>query len=169
MNRAVFLDRDGTLIVDTGFPSRPEEVRILPGVPEALSALGDAGYRLVVVTNQSGIGRGLLTEEDYRRVHREVERRLDIRFDGVYHCPHRPEAKCSCRKPAPGMLLRAAEEHSIDLASSWAVGDRERDVRAGLAAGCGAVLLGGGPLPPGARAARDLPHAVELILAGNGP
>jgi D-glycero-D-manno-heptose 1,7-bisphosphate phosphatase len=162
--RAVFLDRDGTLIEDTGYLSRPEEVRVLPGVTAALGRLAAAGYALVVVTNQSGIGRGYFSEDDYRAVDRAFRSAIGVPLDAVHLCPHAPEANCSCRKPAPGMLRTAARELGIELERSWAVGDRERDVLAGLAAGCRAVLIGGGPGPAGARVAPDLEGAVEIIL-----
>jgi D-glycero-D-manno-heptose 1,7-bisphosphate phosphatase len=163
--RAVFLDRDGTLIEDPGYLSRPEGVRVLPGASEALRRLRAAGFLLVVVTNQSGIGRGYYSEEDYARVHAATEEALGLRFDGERHCPHAPESKCSCRKPAPGMLHAAARELAIDLGRSFLVGDRESDVGAGIAAGCGAVLLGAGPAPEGVLSAADLRAAADLILA----
>ena len=162
---AVFLDRDGTLNEDVGYLSRPEEVHILPGVPEALADLRSAGYLLVVVTNQSGIGRGYYTEEEYRSVDEAVREGLGLEPDLVLHCPHAPGAKCSCRKPAPGMLRRASRELGIDLGRSFMVGDRERDTAAGAAAGCRPILLTDGPAPAGVRAAADLSAAVELILA----
>lgn len=163
--RAVFLDRDGTLIEDVGYLSRPEEVRVLPGVTAALESLRAAGFALVVVTNQSGIGRGYYSEEDYRAVDGAVRAALGVPLDAVRHCPHAPQAKCSCRKPAPGMLRSAAEELGIELERSWAVGDGERDVLAGLSAGCRAILIGEGTPPAGARAAPDLPAAAKIILA----
>jgi histidinol-phosphate phosphatase family protein len=162
---AVFLDRDGTLIEDPGYLSRPEGVRVLPGVPAALRRLRAAGCLLVLVSNQSGIGRGYYAEEDYARVHAATEAALGFRFDGERHCPHHPDSKCSCRKPAPGMLLSAARKLSIDLRRSFVVGDRESDVLAGRAAGCRAVLIGPGPAPEGVLTAPDLAGAADLILA----
>lgn len=147
--RAIFLDRDGTLNVDTGYVHRAADWRWLPGVPHALARFRAAGWLLVVVSNQSGIARGIFGPAELHA----LERRLDEQLtplgaapDAWYHCPHLPEVTgpCDCRKPAPGMLLRAATEMNIDLAASWMIGDRLRDVRAGLAAGCRAVLLRSG-------------------------
>jgi len=162
--KAVFLDRDGTLIEDPGYLSRPGDVRVLPGVPDALRRLSDAGYALVVVTNQSGIGRGYYSEDDYRLVTSAFRGALGVSLAAVHHCPHAPDAKCSCRKPAPGMLQTAAREREIDLGRSWMVGDSDGDVLAGHAAGCRAVLIGRGPPPEGAWSAPDLEGAVEIIL-----
>jgi histidinol-phosphate phosphatase family protein len=161
---AVFLDRDGTLMEDTGYPSDPGQVRVLPGVPAGLRRLRAAGYRLVLATNQSGIARGLLSEDGFSRVTAALERASGCLFDGVYHCPHGPDSKCSCRKPAPGMLLAAARDLDLDLARSFSVGDRGRDAEAGRAAGARSVLLGAGPAPGGVLLAADFPAAVELIL-----
>lgn len=165
---AVFLDRDGTLIADRHYLADPGEVEILPGVDEAMARLRSAGYLLVVISNQSGIGRGYFTEADHDRVTEEVRRRLSTPPDAFYHCPHRPDFGCACRKPKPGLLLRAARDLPIDLAASWSVGDRERDCLAGLATGGRAVLLAPGPAPEGALVARDLAEAVERILAPAG-
>ena len=171
---AVFLDRDGTLIEDREYLSDPAGVRLLPGVPEGLRRLREAGFALVVVTNQSGIGRGWMTDADYAAVAAEVDRQLaeyDIVFDAVYFCPARPDANDPDRKPAPGMFLRAARELDIDLAKSYSVGDSLRDVIAGRDAGCRAGILvqTGKPLPEpdqrlGWRIAADFREAVEVIL-----
>jgi D-glycero-D-manno-heptose 1,7-bisphosphate phosphatase len=162
---AIFLDRDGTLIEDTGYLSDPALVRVLPGVNEALAKLKAAGYLLIVTTNQSGIGRGYYTERDYERVNEAMRSELRVPLDGIYHCPHTPSHGCACRKPAPGMLLRAARDHRIEYVHSWTVGDRERDVMAGLALGCRGVYVGKNPTPPGAHRSRDLAEAAEFILS----
>ncbi|HEX6560271.1 MAG TPA: HAD family hydrolase, partial [Longimicrobiales bacterium] len=130
---AVFLDRDGTLIVEREYLSDPDGVEFLPGVFDALRTLRDAGYRLVVVTNQSGIARGLLSLDDYRQVERRVEdvlAREGITLDGVYFCPHHPDytGLCDCRKPKLGMYRAAERNLGIDLAHSVFVGDRVKDV-----------------------------------------
>ena len=161
---AVFLDRDGTLIEDMDYLSDPARVRVLPGVRAALGRLRAAGFLLVIVTNQSGIGRGYFTEDDHAAVAAAVRTALDIDLDGEYHCPHAPDDGCDCRKPSPGMLCRAAEDLAIDLSRSVMVGDREGDALAGLAAGCRSVVLGTGPAPEAAERARDLSAAVALIL-----
>ena len=141
---AVFLDRDGTLIDDVGYPRDPARVRLVEGAAEALAQLREAGFRLVVVSNQSGIGRGLISEDEARSVHErfvaELERR-GARLDGVRYCPHAPEAACDCRKPAPGMLLAAADELGLDLDASFMVGDKSSDVEAGHRAGARTILL----------------------------
>jgi histidinol-phosphate phosphatase family protein len=139
LRRAVFMDRDGTLIHDVGYPNDPGAVRLLPGAAIALAKLKELGFLLIVVSNQSGIGRGLVTPEQARQVHAEVESQLAdfmVRLDGAYYCPHAPEDGCVCRKPSPGMLLRAARELSIDLNRSFMVGDKISDLEAGRAAGC---------------------------------
>ncbi|MES1243411.1 MAG: HAD family hydrolase [Acidobacteriota bacterium] len=149
--RALLLDRDGTLVADAGYLAEPSGLRLLPGVAAALARARDAGWLLIVVTNQSGVARGLMTEAAVEAVHEALRRRLGRRgvaLDGIYVCPHHPElgepplrADCSCRKPRPGLLLRAGREHGLDLGRSFMIGDRERDVEAGRAAGCRTVLL----------------------------
>lgn len=147
MAAAVFLDRDGTLIEDVGYARDPEQVRLLEGAAEALRELRRRGFRLVVVSNQSGIGRGLITPAEARAVHERFVRVLGeagVALDAVRYCPHAPEERCSCRKPSPGMLLEAAEALGLELAASWMVGDAPSDVEAGRRAGCRTLLLGGG-------------------------
>lgn len=142
--RAVFFDRDGTIIHDLGYPRDPQEVRLLPEAGEALSRLRQEGFNLVLVSNQSGVGRGLLTMHDVEQVHRRVVALLaehDAHLDGVYYCLHAPWEGCTCRKPRPGMLLQAAEELRIDLACSFMVGDKLEDVQAGKEAGCRTILM----------------------------
>src|SRR4029453_9608492 len=144
----VFLDRDGTLVRDTGYPHRPQDYALLPGVPAALRRLQEAGFALAIVTNQSGIGRGLFGEEDFERFQRLLL--VDLEREGVaiartYYCPHRPEAGGACRKPEPGLLWRARDELGADLAASWVVGDRTRDVELAARAGCHGAVLRGGP------------------------
>jgi histidinol-phosphate phosphatase family protein len=143
---AVFLDRDGTVIRDASYPRDPGEVSLLPGAVEALSTIAASGFRIVVVSNQSGIGRGLVSPEEADAVHDRfaaVLQEAGVRIDGAYYCPHSPDDGCDCRKPAPGLLLRAAEELDIDLASSIMVGDKDSDLEAGRRAGCSAVRFRG--------------------------
>jgi D-glycero-D-manno-heptose 1,7-bisphosphate phosphatase len=147
---ALFTDRDGTLIVDERYPKDPERVSLLPGASDALRTLRARGLRVVVVSNQSGVARGLLTEADVWRVHERMTTLLaasEAKVDAAYYCLHAPDAGCACRKPQPGLLLRAAREHGIDLQRSFLVGDKLSDVEAGRAAGCEAMLLS---LPGGA-------------------
>lgn len=148
---AVFLDRDGVINRETGYVHRIEEFELLPGVPAALQRLQQAGYRLVVVTNQAGIGRGLYSAEAYERLTRHMQGLLQaqgVRLDAVYHCPHHPTAgvgayrvECRCRKPAPGMLLDAARDLQLDLAGSVLVGDKGSDIEAGRRAGTAFNIL----------------------------
>lgn len=177
---AVFLDRDGTLNADLGYVCRPEDVRWLPGVAAALARLRWAGYLLIVVTNQSGIARGYYDVPTMQALHDWMDadlRSQGAHIDAFYHCPHHPDidGACTCRKPAPGMLLRAADDWFIDLGRSWMIGDKMSDVTAGRAAGCTPILLSadvGLPDedPPLLRAA-SLGEAADLILSGreSGP
>lgn len=178
---AVFLDRDGTLNVECGHITRPEQMRLLPGAAAALQALRTAGYACVIVTNQSAIGRGMMTETDLHHIHEEMLRQLHregAAIDGLYYCPAAPPQEHPERKPAPGMLLRAAREMGIDVARSWMIGDSARDLLAGRAAGCrGVVLVRCGHevtealalLGVGDFVADDLAHAARLILAAANP
>jgi histidinol-phosphate phosphatase family protein len=178
---AVFLDRDGTLIEDREYLRDPAGVRLLPGVPQGLSRLRQAGFALVVITNQSGIGRGWMTVADYEAVDAEFQRQLaeaGAALDGVYHCPAAPPTPGTDehpeRKPMPGLFLRSARDLDLDLARSYSVGDSLRDLIAARAAGCraGALVQTGKPLPRPASelspewfVARDFPAAVDWILA----
>jgi D-glycero-D-manno-heptose 1,7-bisphosphate phosphatase len=142
--QAIFFDRDGTIIFDAHYPKYPEQVRLFPGVGESLSACKKQGMLLVLVSNQSGIGRGLITPEQADTVHDTVLNCLaqfGISLDGVYYCPHAPEEVCACRKPSPEMILRAAVELNIDLSRSYMIGDKESDIEAGKRAGCRTILL----------------------------
>jgi len=150
-SRAVFLDRDHTLIEDPGYLSDPQAVQLLPGVELALKGLAAAGFKAVVVTNQAGVARGLVTKETLEKIHGELRRQLSERgahLDAIYYCPYHPEGtvegyaiESELRKPSPGMLLKAAEEMDIDLSTSWMVGDSPRDIEAGQRAGCRTVRI----------------------------
>lgn len=149
--KGAFIDRDGVIIEERGYAYRIEDFAPLPGAVAALAGLQGAGYRLVVITNQSGIARGLYSEADYLAfsAHMEAQLRAEgVRLDAVEYCPHLPEATvaryrldCDCRKPRPAMLQRAARGLDIDLAASVLVGDRRTDVEAGRAAGVGRCFL----------------------------
>ncbi len=173
---ALFVDRDGTLMRDAHYCRHPGDVHVLPGVPQALQRARAAGYRVVVITNQSGIGRGLYTIEDYHRVHAELLRQLggESVLDGAYYCDVAPPEESNRRKPAPGMLLEAAGDLMLDLARSWMVGDKEIDVIAGRSAGARAILVRTGygrDYEAGTKAdyvADDLAGAVDFILRDGG-
>ena len=146
MTSAVFLDRDGVINVDHGYVSTWERFEFLPGVPDALRALQDAGYLLIVVSNQSGIGRGYYCEADVESLNQVIAQHLGstvgVTLSGFYHCPHHPteaegefRRQCDCRKPAPGMIRQAVLDHGIDLKTSLLVGDKDSDIEAGRAAG----------------------------------
>ncbi len=142
---AVFLDRDGTLIDDVGYPRDPDQVRLLPGVGTALIQLQSLGFLLVIVSNQSGVGRGMITPEEARAVHEQVISELaanGVQLDGAYYCPHSPDNNSPCRKPEPGMLRQAAEDLGINLSRSFMIGDKLSDVEAGKQAGCWTILFG---------------------------
>jgi D-glycero-D-manno-heptose 1,7-bisphosphate phosphatase len=148
---AVFLDRDGTINEEKDYLFRPEDFSFIPGAPEAIRLLKEAGFLVIVVTNQSGIGRGYYDEEAVRRLHCHMDRvlsRFGTSVDGYYFCPHHPRhgigdylKACSCRKPMPGMLLKAVRDFSIDITSSFIIGDKRADVEAGFAAGCRPLLV----------------------------
>jgi histidinol-phosphate phosphatase family protein len=144
VNRAIFLDRDGTVIEELGYLSDPAGVRLLPGAAETLAALQSGGWKLIVISNQSGVGRGLITPEQMEAVQQRFLETLGergIEITASYVCVHAPDEGCDCRKPSPFFLHRAAEEHQIDLASSWMIGDREGDIVCGNNAGCSTIWL----------------------------
>lgn len=155
---AVFFDRDGTLMQDADYCDDPAKVQVFEGAADALRQLKDRGFKIVVVTNQSGIGRGYMTEDDYRAVEREFESQLgsDV-IDATYFCPHSPDMSCECRKPEPGMLLQAAEEQRIDLKKSYFVGDKDSDIECGKRTGTKTILVQTGC---GRSADQDRPNAV---------
>ena len=178
MAKAIFLDRDGTLNRETGYLCHWSDWRWLPGVPETLILFGRHGYKLVVVTNQSGLARGLYSAEAVRRLHELMNRELAARGAAIhafYYCPHPPDftGPCACRKPKPGMLLRAAAEMGINRAQSWMIADKASDMEAGLAAGCRPVLVRTGygreeegSVPAFIHVADDLAAAAAHILRG---
>jgi D-glycero-D-manno-heptose 1,7-bisphosphate phosphatase len=150
-NKAIFLDRDDTLIEDPGFISHPDQVKLLDDVAEALVELRRMGYKLIVVSNQSGVARGIVTEEALDEIHERLMQLLaeqGAHLDKIYYCPYHPEGvipkyrkESDRRKPSPGMLLNAAKELDIDLSQSWIIGDRNRDIQAGRQAGCNTILV----------------------------
>jgi heptosyltransferase-2 len=144
----VFFDRDGTLNHDSGFVKSPEELVLLPGVPQALARLRRAGARLMVLTNQSGVGRGFFSLRDLEAIHtrlRELLAEHQVVLDAVYFCPHHPDEQCPCRKPRCGMVNQAVAEHQVDLSRSYLVGDQARDIELARQAGIRSVLVTTGP------------------------
>lgn len=179
--KAVFIDRDGVINCNRKDHVKSwEEFVFLPRSVEALAELTRRGFKTVILTNQAVVNRGIVSRETIDDIHARMTARLELagaRVDGVFYCPHRPEERCSCRKPQPGLLLAAAEQLGIDLAQSYLVGDAISDIRAGKAAGCRTILVLTGRgrrqfLSREARAvrgysvARDLWHAVRQILVG---
>ncbi|MFZ3207467.1 MAG: D-glycero-beta-D-manno-heptose 1,7-bisphosphate 7-phosphatase [Geobacteraceae bacterium] len=181
-NRAVFLDRDGTINEEKGYLFRTEEFTFIPGAPEAIRLLKEAGFLVIVVTNQSGVGRGYYDEAAVDAIHRHLDRELAALGTGVddyYYCPHHPEhgigpykLECKCRKPLPGMLLQASVDHGIDLSSSYMIGDKLVDVTTCIKAGCQPLLIRTGygagesaELPPGVPVYDNILAAVRTIVS----
>ncbi len=170
LSSAVFIDRDGTIMQDADYCSDPQQVKIFPRVAEALRRLKSKGFKVIIITNQSGIGRGFFTVEQYRAVEAEVLRQLgDGLIDATYFCPDVPGQHSSCRKPAPGMIVEATREHQIDLARSFLIGDKEIDAECGRNVGVRTIRVRTGfdRETAGSMAdwvAEDLPAAAEIIL-----
>jgi D-glycero-D-manno-heptose 1,7-bisphosphate phosphatase len=184
-NRAVFLDRDGTINVEKGYLHRIEDFAFIPGAPQAIKMFKDAGFLVIVITNQSGIARGYYSVRAVSCLHEHVDKelaRFGASIDAYYVCPHHPHGAveeyaktCDCRKPLPGMLLKAAERFSINMDCSYMIGDKAADVEAGLQAGCRPVLVltGYGDkestlVPAGVPYYADLLDAAKAIVAGKG-
>jgi len=181
---AVFLDKDGTLVENVPYNVNPDRIRLAPGAVEALRTMAAAGYRLFVVSNQSGVARGLFREAALAAVQARLKGLLEqhgLTLSGFYYCPHHPQGRvtdyateCTCRKPQPGLLLTAAGQHGIDLESSWLVGDILDDVEAGRRAGCATILLDNGhetewrmnPQRRPHHTVADLPSAARIIVEG---
>jgi D-glycero-D-manno-heptose 1,7-bisphosphate phosphatase len=170
LSPAVFIDRDGTIMEDCVYCSDPKKVKIFHGVPEALRRLKSHGFKLIIITNQSGIGRGLFTVEQYRAVEAELLRQLGDRLiDATYFCPDVPGEDSTHRKPAPGMIADATREHQIDLSRSFLIGDNEIDIECAHNAGVRAIRVRTGLQRDTTRSMADwrtddLPAAMEIIL-----
>jgi D-glycero-D-manno-heptose 1,7-bisphosphate phosphatase len=169
MTRAVFFDRDGTLMEEVHYCSDPALVRVYPGIPEALRKLKSAGFLTIVITNQAGIGRGLFTEAQYHAVQEEFLRQLGPgAIDASYFCPDAPGAPSTRRKPEPGMVLEAAARFRIDLANSYFIGDKASDIECGRRAGTRTILVltgyGAEVRCPADFTARDVLEAVEVLI-----
>jgi len=146
--RAIFIDRDGTINVNVHHLHRVEDLQLIPNADKAIAKLNAAGYAIIVITNQSAIARGLLTEAGLTEIHTELKRQLatqNATLNAIYHCPHHPEYGekiiCTCRKPKPHMLQRATKEHNLDLSRSFMIGDSLSDLQAGWNAGCQSALV----------------------------
>jgi D-glycero-D-manno-heptose 1,7-bisphosphate phosphatase len=175
--RAIFLDRDGTIMEDANYVGEVERVMLIPGAPQALRRLKDAGYKLFVVTNQSGVGRGYFLREAVEEIHRHLDEqfaRAGVKFDRYYVCPHHPEDNCDCRKPKTKFFHDAAREFGIDLSRSFMIGDRPSDIQAGINAGAKTILvltgvgtetLAKGEVQPD-HVADGISSAVDWILGG---
>jgi D-glycero-D-manno-heptose 1,7-bisphosphate phosphatase len=176
MRPAVFLDRDGTLVEEVNYLSTVEDLRLFPFSGQAVSDLKEAGFLIIVVTNQSGIGRQIFDESAMHEVHRQIQNELSGAIDGFYFCPHLPTEGCRCRKPDTGMIEAAAEDFRLDLQNSWMIGDKKLDVVTGHNAGLrtALVLTGYGSKhvheleQAPSVVAKDLGEAAEIILNSRG-
>ncbi len=149
MTRAIFLDRDGTIMEDVGYPRHPDQVTLLHGATDALKRLQQKGYLLVVISNQSGIGRGWVSQMEADSVHErfiELLAKKDVQIRKAYYCPHAPDAGCGCRKPAIGLFQQAKDELGFELSRCVMIGDKSSDVEAGRQAGCRTILFAKEPL-----------------------
>jgi D-glycero-D-manno-heptose 1,7-bisphosphate phosphatase len=170
--RAVFLDRDGTLIKEVNFLHRVEDLQYFPFTDEAVALLKANGFLVFVVTNQSGIGRGIYSADQMHAVNEQIQTDLTEKLDAVYYCPHLPDAGCACRKPNLGMIESAIKEFAIDLENSWMIGDKKLDIEFGRNAGIKPILVmtGYGSKeihkldPPPELVAKDLLEAVRIII-----
>ena len=146
--KAVFIDRDDTIAKDVYYCRRIEDFEILPTVPQAIKLLNQHGFKVVVATNQSGVARGYFTEATLHKIHQYMQdelARYDAHVDAIYYCPHHPDDGCQCRKPEPGLLIKAAQDLGVDLGRSFMVGNSEMDIKAGKAVGCQTVLIAAEP------------------------
>ena len=182
MNKAIFVDKDGTLVEDIPYNVDPGMIRLTHRVIEGLKKLRKQGFMIIVVSNQSGIARGYFKTIALEKVEMKIQKMMrpsEVRIDAFYFCPHHPEGvvdeyaiDCECRKPKPGMLLKAAEKHNIDLSRSWMIGDILNDIEAGNAAGCKSILIDNGnetewrmsEQRKPAAIVRDLGEAAEVII-----
>jgi len=178
MNKAAFLDRDGVInqkAPEGEYVTRWEDVKFLPGVPEAIAQLNRAGWQVIIISNQRCVAKGLLSIAELEALHRQISQWLADRgatIDAIYYCPHeKTQPPCACRKPAPGMLIRAAQDHKIDLAGSWMIGDSESDMEAGRRAGCKTLRIQAGAqgaVHAGRLSAPTLVEATARILGSRG-
>lgn len=174
-SRAVFLDKDGTVVDNVAYNVDPTRMTLAPGASDGLRVLQSAGYKLIVISNQSGVARGHFAEDALTTVHRRLRELLStdgVTLDGFYYCPHHPDGEvddyataCSCRKPEPGLVLRAAKDHGVDRSRSWLVGDILDDVEAGRRSGCRTVLVDNGSETEWVLSRDRRPHYIVRDLA----
>jgi len=145
LNRAIFLDRDGVINLDRpDYVKSVSELKIIDGVFDAIKKLNDANFMVIIISNQSAINRGKTTRKNVEEINELILRKCkenSCKIDAIYFCPHRPDENCDCRKPKPGLILKAISEHKIDLNSSWLIGDKETDILAGRATGCKTIRI----------------------------
>ena len=172
-NRAVFLDRDGTVAKNINYCSCPEDFELLPDTGKAIRLLNQHGFKVIVITNQSGIARGFFTKETLAKIHDKMEDELakeEAWVDAIYYCPHHPDDNCKCRKPKPKLALQAAKDHNIELGSSFVVGDQPMDIDLGKAIGSRTILIGTAPInmesPKPDIVVSDLLAAARVIVKG---
>ena len=179
MNKAVFLDRDGTIAKDAHYCCHPEDFVLFAQAAEVIKLLNKRGFKVIIITNQSGIGQGYLSEETLGEIHKKMAEELareGASVDGIYYCPHHPDDNCNCRKPKPSLILQAARDFDVDMEHSFMVGDRQKDIDLGKAVGCRTILVGALPLVNNAGALPDalvsdlaeLPYAIFKLQAGTG-
>jgi D,D-heptose 1,7-bisphosphate phosphatase len=165
-NRAVFVDRDGTLCPDVNYCRCPDDFTLFSEVPLAIKMLNKAGFKVIVITNQSGIARGYFTEEMLTKIHQKMRDELKINeayLDAIYYCPHHPNDKCRCRKPGTLLFEKAAKDMDIDLVQSFVIGDRDIDIKAGEAIGSKTLLVATGP-QKGSTSASTPDYAAKNLL-----
>jgi histidinol-phosphate phosphatase family protein len=172
-NRAVFLDRDGTIARNVNYCSRPQDFELLPDTGKAIRLLNQHGFKVIIITNQSGIARGYFTEETLAKIHDKMRDELAKQgawVDAIYYCPHHPDDNCQCRKPKPKLALQAAEDYNIDLDGSFVVGDLPMDIGLGKAIGSRTILIETAPIntesPKPDIVVSDLLSAAEVIVKG---
>lgn len=166
LSRAVFLDRDGVLTRERpDYVKIPKELEILPGIEAPLREIKKRGFQIVIITNQSVIGRGLTTHYEISRIHEKLRVELALlgcRIDAIYYCPHRPDEGCNCRKPEPGLILKASRELGIDTSRSWMIGDKEIDLEAARRAGCRGIRV-----PTNGNGLKEAVRSIALVEDGS--
>ncbi|MFC2019510.1 D-glycero-alpha-D-manno-heptose-1,7-bisphosphate 7-phosphatase [Chloroflexota bacterium] len=147
-NRAVFIDRDGTIVEDVNYCRSPEDLRLFSTTAKAIKLLNINAFKIILITNQSGVARGYFTEDTLVQIHHKMEEELSkagAHIDAIYYCPHHPEDNCDCRKPKPKLVLQAAKTYDIDLDHSFVVGDDDKDILLGKSVGCNTILINNSP------------------------